>query len=114
VTAAVTHDRARQLGKAYVAAINGGPEPFAALFAPDAAVTVEGAPSSPRGVLASAPAGRCWYRGVRAAPPGFIVVVRVLDRDAAVEQTHEIALAADGLIARLRTSLGGPNPGPPP
>jgi hypothetical protein len=104
VTGPVTHDRARQLGKAYVAAINGGPEPYAALFAPDASVTVEGAPSTPQGVLASAPPGRCWYRGVRVAPPGFIVVVRVLDRDAAVEQAHEIKLAPDGLVARLRTS----------
>jgi hypothetical protein len=101
VTGAVTHDRARQLGKAYVAAINGGPQPYAALFADGAEVSVEGAPATPQRALAIAPAGRCWYRGVRVSPPGFVVTVRVLDRDAAVEQRHDITLDPDGLIARL-------------
>jgi hypothetical protein len=102
VSGPVTHDRARQLGKAYVAAINGGPEPYAALFAPDAEVTLEGAPATPAAVLAAAPPGRCGYRGVRTAPPGFVVTVRVIADGSADDRPHEIALGPDGLIRTLR------------
>jgi len=98
---AVTHDRARALGKAYVAAINGGPEPYAALFAPDAQVTVRGEPESLAEILAIAPPGRCGYRGVRTAPPGFVVTVRVIAPGRADDQAHEITLDPDGLIRTL-------------
>jgi hypothetical protein len=98
---AVTHDRARALGKAYVAAINGGPGPYAALFASDAEVTVRGEPESPPDVLAIAPPGRCGYRGVRTAPPGFVVTVRVIADGQADDQQHEITIGRDGLIRTL-------------
>ena len=97
----VTHDRARQLGKAYVAAINGGPEAYAALFAPDAEVSLRGARATPSAVLETAPPGRCGYRGVRTAPPGFVVTVRVIAGGAADDRPHEITLGPDGLIQVL-------------
>jgi hypothetical protein len=97
----LTHDRARQLAKDYVAALNGGPEPYTALFAPDAEVSLEGAPATPAAVLAAAPPGRCGYRGVRTAPPGFVVTVRVIADGSADDQRHEITLGSDGLIQAL-------------
>ena len=97
----LTHDRARELAKAYVAAINGGPEPYAALFAPDVEVRLRGAPATPAAVLAAAPPGRCGYRGVRTAAPGFVVTVRVIAKGSADDQRHEIMLGSDGLIRAL-------------
>jgi hypothetical protein len=96
------HARARALGKAYVAAINGGPEPYAALFAPDAEVTVLGEPRSPADVLAIAPPGRSGYRGVRTTAPGFVVTIRVIATGGADDQAHEITIDPDGLIRTLR------------
>jgi hypothetical protein len=101
VSRPVTHDRARQLGKAYVAAINAGPETYAALFAPDAEVSLRGAPATPGAVLRIAPPGRCGYRGVHTAPPGFVVTVRVIVNGGADDQRHEITLGADDRIRVL-------------
>lgn len=98
----VTHDRARQLGKAYVAAMNGGAEPYSTLFAPGAEVSLRGAPAVPTAVLAAAPPGRCGYRGVRTVPPGFMVTVRVIGDASADDQRHEITLDPDGRIRTLR------------
>jgi hypothetical protein len=71
-----TYDQARQYGKTYVAAMNTGAEPYTALFAPGAQVTVAGEPTDPDGVRAVTPAGRSGFRGAKLDPPRVVLTVR--------------------------------------
>ena len=98
-----THDQARQFGKTYVAAMNTGAEPFAALFAPGAVVRVGGEPTDPDGVRAATPAGRSGFRGTRLDPPEVVLTVRVIDRAAGSvdDRPHRLTLDDEGRIASL-------------
>jgi hypothetical protein len=98
-----THDQARQLGKAYVGALNTGPEVFAALFAPDADVRVGGAPSTPEGVRAATPPGRSGFRGARIDDGWVVLTVRVIDRaaESVDDRPHRLRLDDAGRIALL-------------
>jgi hypothetical protein len=93
-----TYDQARQLGKAYVGALNTSPEAFAALFAPGARVRVDGAASDPDGVRHATPPGRSAFRGARLDPPDVLFTVRVLDRPNA---------SVDDRVHRLRVDDAG-------
>jgi len=99
----ITYDQARQLGKAYVAALNTGDAGYAALFAPGARVTLGGAPADPAAVRATVPAGRAGYRGVALAAPHVVVTLRVIDaaREAVDDREHRLALDDEGRIAAL-------------
>ncbi len=98
-----TYDQARQLGKAYVGALNTSPDAFAALFAPEAAVRVGGAPATPEVVRAATPPGRSAFRGARLDPPEVLFAVRVIDRAAgrADDRLHRLRLGDDGRITAL-------------
>src|SRR5262249_17954974 len=96
-----TYDQARQFGKTYVGALNTSREAFAALFDPDAAVTVRGTQSLPDAVLAVTPPGRSGFRGSRMDGAGFVMTVRVRDREGVDDQEHRAALGADGRIVSL-------------
>jgi hypothetical protein len=98
-----TYDQARQLGKAYVGALNTSAEAFAALFAPGAAVRVGGAPSDPAGVREATPPGRSGFRRARLDPPDVLLTVRVLDRAAASvdDRVHRLRVDARGRITAL-------------
>ena len=99
----ITYDQARQLGKAYVAALNTGDADYAALFAPGARVTLGGAPADPGAVRATVPAGRAGFRGVALDAPDVVVTVRVIDaaREAVDDRRHRLALDDAGRIAAL-------------
>jgi hypothetical protein len=99
----VTYDQARQLGKAYVGALNTSSEAFAALFAPGAAVRVGGAAASPERVREATPPGRSAFRRARLDPPDVLFTVRVIDRAAgrADDRVHRLRLADDGRITAL-------------
>jgi len=99
----ITYDQARQLGKAYVGALNTGPEAFAALFAPGARVRVAGAPADLERVLEVAPPGRSAFRGARLDPPQVVLTVRVRDRarERVDDLPHRLTLDHEGRIASL-------------
>jgi hypothetical protein len=98
-----SYDQARQLGKAYVGALNTSPEAFAALFAPGALVRVGGAASDPEGVRHATPPGRSAFRGARLDPPDVLFTVRVLDRpNASVDdRVHRLRVDDAGRITAL-------------
>jgi len=98
-----SYDRARQFGKTYVGALNTGTEAFAALFAPDAAVSVGGAASDPQGVRDATPPGRSGFRGARLDPPQVVLTVRVIDRAAQSvdDRPHRLTFDDQGRIASL-------------
>ena len=98
-----TYDQARQFGKTYVAALNTGSEPFAALFATDAVVRLGGEPSDPDGVRAVTPAGRSGFRGAALDPPAVVVTVRVIDRaaESVDDRPHRLSFDDQGRIASL-------------
>ena len=99
----ITFDQARQLGKAYVAALNTGDADYAALFSPGARVRLGGAPADPGAVRATVPAGRAGFRGVALAAPHVVVTLRVIDpaRRAVDDREHRLALDDGGRIATL-------------
>lgn len=99
----ITLDQARQLGKAYVGALNTGDAEYAALFAAGATVRLAGAPADPAAVRATVPAGRAGFRGAALAPPHVVVTVRVIDtaRQAVDDRRHRLALDDGGRIAAL-------------
>jgi hypothetical protein len=99
----ITYDQARQLGKAYVGALNTSPEAFAALFAAGAEVRVGGAPAAPEAVRDATPPGRSGFRRARLEPPDVLVTVRVIDRAAASvdDRVHRLRLDERGRIAVL-------------
>lgn len=98
-----THDAARQLGKAYVGALNTGPEEFAARFAAGAAVRLDGREADPAAVRAATPPGRSAFRGARVVGEDGEVVwtVRVRDRQGVDDREHWVTLDAEGLITAL-------------
>jgi hypothetical protein len=96
-----TYDQARQFGKTYVGALNTSPEAFAALFDPDAAVIVRGSRAVPDAVLEVTPPGRSGFRGSRMDGEGFVMTVRVRERESVDDQEHRAALGADGRIVSL-------------
>lgn len=99
----ISYDQARQFGKTYVGALNTGTAEFAALFAPGARVTVDGAASDPQGVRDVTPAGRSGFRGARLEPPEVVLTVRVIDRAAQSvdDRPHRLVLDEAGRITRL-------------
>jgi hypothetical protein len=97
-----THDAARQLGKAYVGALNTGPQEFAARFAPGARLTVSGAPATLDDVLRVTPPGRSGFRGARVEPEEVVWTVRVRSRTDVDDQEHRVRLDAEGLVTDLR------------
>ena len=97
----ISYDRARQLGKTYVGALNMGPEEFAALFAPDATVRVGGRDASPTAVREVAPPGRSAFRGARLEPPHVVFTVRVRDRQGVEDLPHRLLVDDSGLITGL-------------
>ena len=98
-----TYDQARQLGKAYVGALNTSPEAFAALFAAGAEVRVGGAPAAPEAVRDATPPGRSGFRRARLEPPEVLLTVRVIDRAAASvdDRVHRLRLDERGRITAL-------------
>jgi hypothetical protein len=98
-----TYDQARQLGKAYVGALNTGDAEFAALFANDADVRVAGTPSSPEGVREATPAGRSGFRGARIDSGYVVLTVRVIDRATASvdDRAHRLLMDDAGRISAL-------------
>ena len=99
----ITYDQARQLGKAYVGALNTGPESYAALFAEGAQVRVDGADADLAGVLAVTPPGRSGFRRARLEPPEVVLTVWVRDRaaESVADREHRLVLDDAGHIARL-------------
>jgi hypothetical protein len=99
----ITYDQARQLGKAYVGALNTGDEAFAALFAPGAEVRLGGAPADPAAVRATIPAGRAGFRGAALAPPHVVITVRVVDpaRGAVDDREHRLVVDDGGRVTAL-------------
>ena len=99
----ITYDQARQYGKAYVGALNTGPETYGALFAEGARVRVGGADADPAGVLAMTPPGRSAFRRARLEPPAVVLTVRVRDRaaESVDDQEHRLILDDEGRISRL-------------
>jgi hypothetical protein len=97
-----TYDQARQFGKVYVAALNTGEEAFAALFAPDATVTVLGEAVAPPRVREVTPPGLSAYRGARMNADGsFAVLVRVRGRTSVDDREHLLRLDDAGRIVAL-------------
>jgi hypothetical protein len=98
-----SYDQARQFGKTYVAALNTGADAFAALFAPGAAVRVEGRPSDPEGVRAATPPGRSGFRGARLEPPVVVLTVRVIDQraESVDDRAHRLTFDDAGRISSL-------------
>ena len=99
----ITYDQARQLGKTYVGALNTGPETYAALFAEEAEVRVDGADASLAGVLSVTPPGRSAFRRARLEPPEVVLTVRVRDRaaESVDDREHRLILDRAGRIVRL-------------
>jgi len=98
-----TYDQARQLGKAYVGALNTGLDAFSALFAPGAEVRVDGAPAPLERVLETTPPGRSAFRRARLEPPHVVFTVRVRDRaaESVDDRPHRLVLDERGRIAAL-------------
>ena len=98
-----SYDQARQFGKAYVGALNTGPEAFAALFAADTDIRVDGGASDPEGVRATTPAGRIGFRGARLDPPHVVLTVRIIDPAAQSvdDRPHRLTLDEAGRITSL-------------
>ncbi|MGD9696415.1 MAG: hypothetical protein AB7V42_12245 [Thermoleophilia bacterium] len=98
-----TYDQARQLGKAYVGALNTGIEAYSALFASGARVRVDGSPSDLHGVLEVTPPGRSGFRGARLDGDHVLYTVRVRDRaaESVEDRVHRIAYDDDGRVASL-------------
>jgi hypothetical protein len=102
-----TYDQARQFGKGYVGALNTSRPAFAALFAPDARVAVDGAEASLDRVPERTPPGRSAFRRARLDGPGFVLTVRVLRRDGVDDQAHRIELDEGGRIRALEVEEAG-------
>jgi len=97
-----TYDQARQLGKAYVGAINTGPDAFRRLFAPGASIVVGGAPTGdPADVLEVTPPGRSGFRRARLEPPHVCFTIRVRDRESARDLVHRVTVDETGRIASV-------------
>lgn len=98
-----SYDQARQFGKAYVGALNTGPEVFAALFAPDAVVRVGGVEGTPEEARRSTGPGRSGFRGARIEPPWVVLTVRVIDRatETADDRAHRLQMDDAGRITML-------------
>lgn len=98
-----SHDVARQLGKAYVGALNRGPGELAARFAPGATILIGGAPAGVADVRGVAPPGRSGFRGARVDGDEVVWTVRVRDTTRVDDREHRVRLDAGGLITTLRT-----------
>lgn len=97
-----TYDQARQLGKAYVGALNSGADAFRRLFAPGARVVVGGRPAEdPADVFAVAPPGRSGFRRARLEPPQVCFTIRVRDRESARDLVHRVTVDEAGRIASV-------------
>jgi hypothetical protein len=98
-----TYDQARQLGKAYVGALNTSSEAFARLFAAGAEVRVGGAPAALEAVRDATPPGRAGFRRAHLDPPDVLLTVRVLDRAAASvdDRVHRLRFDERGRITAL-------------
>ena len=97
----ISYDQARQLGKAYMGALNTGEAEFAALFAPGASVTVGGREGTLEDVRAAFPPGRSSFRGARLEPPHVVFTVRVKDGQTVTDLPHRLDVADDGTILAL-------------
>ena len=99
----ITYDQARQLGKAYVGAMNTGDAEYAALFAPGADVRLAGAPADPAAVRTTISAGRTGFRGAALAAPHVVITLRVTqpDRGAVADREHRLVVDDAGRIATL-------------
>lgn len=99
----LTYDQARQFGKRYTGAMNTGLEDYAALFAPDAEITIGGRPATLAQVREVTPPDRSGHRGARLEPPEIVFTIRVRDRAAATVEDieHRVIVGDDGRITRL-------------
>ena len=97
----ISYDVARQLGKTYIGALNTGEAEFAALFAPDAKVTVGGREGTLGDVRAAFPPGRSSFRGARLEPPLVVFTVRVKEGQTVADLPHRLDIADDGTILAL-------------
>ena len=97
----ISYDVARQLGKTYIGALNTGEAEFAALFAPDARVTVGGREGTLDDVRAAFPPGRSSFRGARLEPPHVVFTVRVKEGQTVTDLPHRLDVADDGTILAL-------------
>jgi hypothetical protein len=97
----ISYDVARQLGKTYIGALNTGEAEFAALFAPDATVTVGGREGTLADVRTAFPPGRSSFRGARLEPPHVVFTVRVKEGREVVDRPHRLDVADDGTILAL-------------
>lgn len=109
-----SYDRARQLGKEYVGALNTGPAELAARFAPGATARIDGATlrsDIAEAVRALAPPGRSSFRGARLDGPDVVWTVRVKTTNAegettnaeggVVDQAHRVRLNAAEEITQI-------------
>ena len=99
----LTYDQARQFGKLYTGAMNSGLETYAALFAPQATITVHGQPATLERVREVTPPDRSGHRGARLDPPEVVFTIRVRDVAAAsvADIEHRVVVDDDGRITRL-------------
>ncbi len=99
----LTYDQARQFGKTYTGAMNSGLETYAALFAPQAMITVHGEPATLERVREVTPPDRSGHRGARLDPPEVVFTIRVRDVAAAsvADIEHRVVVDDDGRITRL-------------
>ena len=99
----LTYDQARQFGKLYTGAMNSGLDAYAALFAPEAQITVHGRPATLERVREVTPPDRSGHRGARLDPPEVVFTIRVRDVAAAsVEDIeHRVVVDDEGRITRL-------------
>lgn len=96
-----SHDVARQLGKAYVGALNTGPRELAARFAPGAVVRVGGRDADLDGLRAATPPGRSAFRGARVDGEEVVWTVRVRDRVGVDDREHRVTIDDEGRISAL-------------
>lgn len=97
----ISHDRARQLAKAYVGAINTDEETLSALLAPAAVVRVDGTETRLAALHAVAPPRRSSLAGRRLEGDCLVVVVRVRDRTGEERREHRLAVDEAGWITAI-------------
>lgn len=97
----ISHDRARQLAKVYVGALNTSEEDLAALLAPSATVRVAGEEATLARLHEVAPPRRVAIAGWRREDPRVVVTLRVRTNEGQESREHRLLVGPDGLVEEI-------------
>lgn len=97
----ISHDRARQLAKTYVGALNMSEEDLSGLLAPTAVIEVDGQEATLARLHEVAPPRRTSLARWRREEPHVVVSLRVETDEGLEEREHRLLVAEDGLLERI-------------